>query len=156
MPDTGHYAVGLTGTGKTHLAIAITANVVRAGARGRYFNTVDLVNQLEDEARRGRHARLLKSLARIDLLILDDWGLQVLTQAQRIDLLEILEDRNGRGSTLITSQVPIDQWCDVIADPTLADAILDRFVHNAHRLNLTGDSMRRAKAKRGLDGAQNP
>ena len=104
----------------------------------------------------GRHARLLKNLARIDLLILDDWGLQVLLQAQRIDLLEILEDRNGRGSTLITSQVPIDQWCDVIGDPTLADAILDRFVHNAHRLNLTGDSMRKTKARRRLDGAQNP
>ena len=76
-------------------------------------------------------------------------------RAKRIDLLEILEDRNGRGSTLVTSQVPIDQWCDVIGDPTLADAILDRFVHNAHRLNLTGESMRRANGKRSLDAGQN-
>jgi DNA replication protein DnaC len=104
----------------------------------------------------GRHARLLKSLARIDLLILDDWGLQILVQAQRIDLLEILEDRNDRGSTLITSQVPIDQWCNVIGDPTLADAILDRLVHNAHRFNLTGDTMRKTKARRTLDAAQKP
>jgi DNA replication protein DnaC len=111
---------------------------------------------IRDVRRDGRHARLLKTLARIDLLILDDWGLQGLTQAQRIDLLEILEDRTGRGSTLVTSQVPIDQWCDVIGDPTLADAILDRFVHNAHRLFLTGDSMRRANAKRSLDADQNP
>ena len=78
---------------------------------------------------------MLKSLSRIDLLILDDWGLSVLTQAQRIDLLEILEDRNGHGATIITSQVPVEQWHEVIGDPTLADACLDRLVHNAHRLN---------------------
>jgi hypothetical protein len=99
----------------------------------------------QDVAREdGRHDRLLKSLARIDLLILDDWGLQVLAQLSS-DHLEILEDRNARRSTLITSQVPIDQWRDVIGDPTLADAILDRFVHNAHRLKLNGDSMREPK-----------
>jgi DNA replication protein DnaC len=85
---------------------------------------------------------------------LDDWGLSVLTQGQRIDLLEILEDRNGRGATIITSQVPVDQWHEVIGDPTLADACLDRLVHNAHRLNLTGDSMRRIRGKRTLDADQ--
>ena len=104
----------------------------------------------------GRHARMLKTLARVELLILDDWGLSVLTQSQRIDLLEILEDRNGRGSTLVTSQVPIEQWHEVIGDPTLADAILDRLIHNAHRLNMTGDSMRRTTGRRALDADQNP
>ena len=88
------------------------------------------------------------------MLILDDWGLCVLTQNQRIDLLEILEDRNGRGSTIVTSQVPVDLWTDVIGDPTLADACLDRLVHNAHRLELKGDSMRRIRGKRSLDAAQ--
>ncbi len=104
----------------------------------------------------GRHARMLKNLARVELLILDDWGLSVLTQSQRIDLLEILEDRNGRGSTIVTSQVPADQWHEVIGDPTLADAILDRLVHNAHRLNMTGESMRKITGRRALDADHNP
>jgi len=99
--------------------------------------------------------RLLKTLGRVELLILDDWGLSVLAQSQRIDLLEILEDRNGRGSTIVTSQVPPDQWHEVIGDPTLADAILDRLVHNAHRLNMTGESMRRMNGRRHLDAEQN-
>ncbi|NRP12187.1 ATP-binding protein [Aliiroseovarius sp. xm-a-151] len=85
----------------------------------------------------------LKAIERTELLILDDWGLSVLTPTERRDLLEILDDRQGRGSTIVTSQLPVDQWFEVIGDPTLADAILDRLVHNAHRLTLTGDSMRR-------------
>jgi DNA replication protein DnaC len=148
--------IGATGVGKSWIACALGHKACRDGRSVLYQRVPRLFEALALARGDGRHARLLKSLARIDLLILDDWGLQVLTQVQRIDLLEILEDRNGRGSTLITSQVPIDHWCDVIADPTLADAILDRFVHNAHRLNLIGESMRRTKAKRGLDGAQNP
>lgn len=100
----------------------------------------------------GRHARMLKSLARVELLILDDWGISVLTQSQRIDLLEMLEDRNGRASTIVTSQVPVDQWHEVIGDdPTLADAILDRLVHNAHRINMTGESLRKIAGKQALD-----
>jgi DNA replication protein DnaC len=91
----------------------------------------------------GRHARVLKAIERTELLILDDWGLSVLAPTERRDLLEILDDRQGRGSTIVTSQLPVDQWFEVIGDPTLADAILDRLVHNAHRLTLTGDSMRR-------------
>ena len=148
--------VGATGVGKSWIACALGHKACRDGRSVLYQRVPRLFEALALARGDGRHARLLKSLARIDLLILDDWGLQVLAQAQRIDLLEILEDRNGRGSTLITSQVPIDQWCDIIGDPTLADAILDRFVHNAHRLNLTGDSMRKTKARRTLDAAQNP
>ena len=86
---------------------------------------------------------MLKALARTDLLILDDWGLAVLTSSERRDLLEILEDRHGRGSTIVTSQLPVEHWHEAIGDPTLADAILDRLVHNAHRLALAGESMRR-------------
>lgn len=84
----------------------------------------------------GRYARLLKSLSRVELLILDDWGIAPLTGEQRRDLLEIVDDRNQRGSTIITSQVPVEQWHQVIADPTIANAVLDRIVHNAHRLEL--------------------
>ena len=96
----------------------------------------------------GHHARLLKSLARVELLILDDWGLAPMTAEQRRDLLEIMEDRHGRGSTMITSQLPVEHWHEIIGDPTLADAILDRLVHNAHRLTLKGESLRKAEAKR--------
>ena len=96
----------------------------------------------------GRHARMHKALARVDLLILDDWGLSVLTQAEREDVLEILEDRHGRSSTIVTSQVPVEAWHEVIGSPTLADAILDRLVHNAHRIELQGESMRKLRARR--------
>ena len=91
---------------------------------------------------------LLKMLSRVDLLILDDWGLAPLTGEQRRDLLEVVDDRHRRRSTTITSQVPIEHWHEVIVDPTIADAVLDRLVHNAHRLTLKGDSMRKITAQR--------
>ena len=94
----------------------------------------------------GRHARVLKSIERTQVLILDDWGLSVLNAQERRDLLEILEDRHGKASTIVTSQLPVDQWHEAIGDPTIADAILDSLVHNAHRLTLTGESMRKTKA----------
>jgi DNA replication protein DnaC len=87
----------------------------------------------------GRYGRLLKTLGRVQLLILDDWGLAPLTGEQRRDLLEIMDDRHERGSTIVTSQVPVDHWHEVIGDPTIADAVLDRLVHNAHRLLLKGE-----------------
>ena len=103
----------------------------------------------------GRHARLLKTLSRVDLLILDDWGLATLTLDQARDLLEIVDDRHGRGSTIVTTQLPVEHWHEAIANPTIADAILDRLVHNAHRLTLKGESMRKTAAKRaGLDVKQ--
>jgi DNA replication protein DnaC len=95
-----------------------------------------------------RYARLLKTLSRVDLLILDDWGLAPLTGEQRRDLLEVVDNRHQRGSTIITSQVPIENWHEVIADSTIADAVLDRLVHNAHRLALKGDSLRKITAQR--------
>lgn len=93
---------------------------------------------------------MLKAIAKLDLLILDDWGLAILAPSERRDLLEILEDRHGRGSTIVTSQLPVEHWHEAIGDPTLADAILDRLVHNTHRLQLSGESMRR-KATKSLD-----
>ena len=94
----------------------------------------------------GRYARVLKQLARVDLLILDDWGPEPLVAEQRRDLLEIVEDRYNAGSLIITSQVPIDRWHDIVGNPTLADAILDRIVHNAHRIELRGESLRKQRA----------
>ena len=97
----------------------------------------------------GRYARLLKSLARVELLILDDWGLAPLTSQQGRDLLEIVDDRHGRGSTIVTSQLPVDHWHEVIVDPTIADAVLDRLVHTAHRLTLDGETLRKPPEKSG-------
>ncbi len=142
---------GPTGVGKSWLACALGHKACRDGRSVLYQRVPRLFEALALARGDGRHARLLKTLAKVELLILDDWGLAVLTQAQRIDLLEILEDRNGRGSTIVTSQVPSEQWHEVIGDPTLADAILDRLVHNAHRLTLTGDSMRKITGRRALD-----
>jgi DNA replication protein DnaC len=93
----------------------------------------------------GRYAHIQRALGGVQLLILDDWGLQPLDGVARHDLLEILEERYGRRSTIITSQIPVDKWHELISDPTYADAILDRIVHNAHRINLTGHSLRRSR-----------
>ena len=147
---------GPTGVGKSWLACALGHKACRDGRSVFYQRVPRLFEALALARGDGRHTRLLKTLARIDLLILDDWGLAVLSQAQRIDLLEILEDRNGRGSTIVTSQVPVDQWHEMIGEPTLADAILDRLVHNAHRFNMTGDSMRKIIGRRALDEDLNP
>ena len=94
----------------------------------------------------GRYVKVLAAISRIDLLVLDDWGLDTLVKEQRHDLLEILEDRHGLRSTLITSQLPVKHWHEIIADPTLADAILDRLVHNAYKLELSGESMRKKQS----------
>jgi hypothetical protein len=98
----------------------------------------------------GRYPRLMRALGGVKLLILDDWGLEPLGPEQHHDLLEIIEDRYGRGATLITSQIPVDhRWHDLIGEPTLADAILDRIIHNAHRLQLHGDSLRKRRRSTG-------
>ena len=95
----------------------------------------------------GRYAWILRQLARVDLLILDDWGPEPLIAEQQRDLLEIVEDRYNAGSLIITSQVPVDRWHDIVGNPTLADAILDRFIHNAHRIELKGESLRKQRAR---------
>jgi DNA replication protein DnaC len=146
--------VGPTGVGKSWLACALGHKACRDGRSVLYQRVPRLFEALALARGDGRQARLIKSLGKVDVLILDDWGLANLTQHQRIDLLEILEERHGRGSTIVTSQIPVDQWHEVIGSPTLADAIMDRLVHNAHRLNITGESMRRQNARRSLDDIQ--
>jgi DNA replication protein DnaC len=138
---------GATGLGKSWLACALGHKACRDNRSVLYHRVPRLFEALALARGDGRYARLLKTLGRAQLLILDDWGLSVLTAAERRDLLEILEDRHGRASTIVTSQLPVDAWHEVIGDPTLADAILDRLVHNAHRLQLVGESMRKRNAK---------
>jgi DNA replication protein DnaC len=146
---------GPTGTGKSWIACALGHKACRDNRSVLYHRLPRLFEALALARGDGRYARLLKALARVDLLILDDWGLAPLTGEQRRDLLEVIDDRHQRGSTIITSQVPIEHWHEVIADPTIADAVLDRLVHNAHRLALKGDSMRKITAQRAkLDAAK--
>jgi DNA replication protein DnaC len=140
---------GKTGTGKSWLACALGHRACRDDRPVLYHRVPRLLDALALARGDGRHARLLKSLARAELLILDDWGLAPMTSEQGRDLLEIVDDRHGRGSTIVTSQLPVDDWHDVIADPTVADAVLDRLVHTAHRLSLNGESLRKPPAKRG-------
>jgi DNA replication protein DnaC len=104
--------------------------------------------ELELQHGDGRFPRLFRTLTKVDLLVLDDWGPERLSASQRRDLMEIIEERHGRSSTLITSQLPVEAWHEVIAEPTFADAILDRIVHNAYRLSLHGPSMRKTQSAR--------
>ena len=140
--------VGKTGLGKSWLACALGHKACRDDRSVVYHRVPRLFDALALARGDGRHARLLKSLARSQLLILDDWGLANVTADQGRDLLEILDDRQGRGSTIVTSQVDVKHWHEMFANPTVADAILDRLVHNAHRLNLAGESLRKGAAKR--------
>lgn len=138
---------GPSGVGKSWLACAIGHKACRDDRSVLYQRVPRLFANLALARGDGRYARLQRTLARVQLLILDDWGLEPLDDQARHDLLEILEDRYGRRSTLITSQLPVSAWHDVIGNPTYADAILDRLVHNAHRIDLTGDSLRRKEAR---------
>jgi len=137
---------GSTGCGKTYLACVLATQACRLGFSVRYFRSSRLLEELSIAHGDGRYSKLINQLAKIDLLILDDWGLETLSLGQRNDLLEIMEDRHGAKSTLVTSQLPINKWHQAIGDATLADAILDRLVHNGHKLNLRGDSMRKKQS----------
>jgi len=137
---------GPTGVGKSWIACALGHKACRDDVPVLYLRLPRLVLDLDLARGDGRYARLLKTLARAKLLILDDWGMAPLSPEQRRDILEIMDDRFGRASTIVTSQFPVDHWHQLIGDPTLADAILDRIVHNAHRLTLSGESLRARKA----------
>lgn len=134
---------GPTGLGKSWIACALGHKACRDGRSVAYHRVPRLFEALAIARGDGRHARMLKAIARTEVLILDDWGLSVLTAMERRDMLEILEDRHGRGSTIVTSQLPVEHWHEAVGDPTLADAVLDRLVHNAHRLALSGESIRK-------------
>ena len=138
---------GPTGVGKTWIACALAQKACREGYTALYLRLPRLFEDLGLAHGDGRFTKLMAGFAKTDLIILDDWGLAKFTAEQRRDLLELLDDRHGSRSTLVTSQVPVDHWHEVIADHTLADAILDRLVHSAYRINLKGESMRKRHAK---------
>ena len=137
--------IGPTGVGKTYLACALAHKACQQGHTTLYFRLPRLLQELGIAKVDGRYDKILKTLSKTRLLIVDDWGLKPLVEDQSHDLLEILEDRHGLRSTLVTSQLPVDHWHEIIGNPTLADAILDRLIHNAYRINLKGDSMRKKK-----------
>ena len=134
---------GPTGVGKSWLACALGNKACRDNHSVLYQRVPKLFPDLALARGDGRYPRLMKRLGKVRLLILDDWGLEPFGPDQRRDLLEIVEERYGRGATLITSQIPVDRWHHIIGEPTIADAVLDRIVHNAHRLKLKGDSLRK-------------
>ena len=136
---------GRTGCGKTWLACAFGNQACRTGRSTRYVRLPRLLDALRIARGDGTYARLLTQLAKTELLIIDDWGIQPLEGRQRQDLMEVIEDRHGHRSTLIASQLPVAKWHAWIGEATLADAILDRLLHGSHRLALKGDSLRKVR-----------
>jgi DNA replication protein DnaC len=134
---------GPTGVGKTYLACALTHKACLEGYSAQYLRLPKLLSELAVARGDGRYPKIMTAYAKVDLLVLDDWGIDRLSREERLDILELLEDRYGLKSTLVVGQVPIEQWHEIIGDPTLADAILDRLVHNAHKIELKGDSLRK-------------
>jgi len=138
---------GPCGSGKTYIACALGHTACMKGYQVKYYRLSRLLLELTQAKADGSYSKALQSLAKLDLLILDDWGLEPLKATQRNDLMEIMDDRHDSASTLIISQLPTDQWHQSIGDNTLADAILDRLMHNAHRIKLKGESMRKLQSK---------
>lgn len=134
---------GPTGVGKTFIACALANAACRQGFTARYYRAPRLLAELGIARGDGSYPRLLNQLARTDLLVLDDWGLAPFTDAQGRDLLEVIDDRAQTRSTIVASQLPVEHWHGLLPDPTVADAVLDRLVHNAHKIALRGESMRK-------------
>ncbi len=134
---------GPTGVGKSYLACALAHKACLEGYGALYHRLQRLIEELQLARGDGRYLKLMRSLSKVDVLVLDDWGLVQLTAAHQRDLLELLDDRHGRKSTVVTSQLPTQHWHEMMADPTLADALLDRLIHNAYHLQLKGESMRK-------------
>jgi DNA replication protein DnaC len=152
----GLLVTGPCGIGKSWLSCALAQKACRDGCTVHYARVPRLFAELDLAHGDGRFARLFRMLVKVDLLVLDDWGPDRLSASQRRDLMEIIEDRHGRGSILITSQLPVASWHEVIGEPTLGDAILDRIVHNAFRLELDGPSMRKLKAGEATEPTTSP
>ena len=134
---------GPAGVGKSWLACAVGQKACRDDVSVAYHRAPRLFAALALARDEGRYARLLKALARVELLIIDDWGPEKLDDSQRRDLLELTEDRYERRATIITSQTPVDRWYEIIGNPTIADAIMDRIAQNAYRIELAGESLRK-------------
>lgn len=134
---------GATGTGKSYLACALAQQACRSGYRVSYRRMPRLIEELTLAHADGTYTRLLGRLAKVDVLVLDDWGIAPLRDQERRDMLEIVEDRHGARATIITSQLPVENWHDYVGDPTIADALLDRVVHTAHRIKLKGPTRRK-------------
>lgn len=139
---------GPTGTGKTYLACAMANQACRRGFSARYIRLPRLFQTLVIAKGDGSYTKLLTALEKTQLLVIDDWGLAAMNEQQRQDLLEILDDRHNQSSTIVTSQLPVNLWHETIGDMTLGDAILDRLVHNSHRIELKGESMRKKQANK--------
>ena len=139
---------GPTGAGKTYLACAFANQACRQGYGARYIRLPQLFQAIDISKADGSYIKIMEHVAKLSLLVLDDWGLQPMTDSNRRDLLEIIDDRYQRSSTLITSQLPVSTWHDSVGDATLGDAILDRLIHNAHRIEVQGPSMRETIAKK--------
>ena len=139
---------GATGTGKTYVACALAQQACRRGHRVLYRRMPRLFDELTLARADGTYVKLLARFARTDVLLLDDWGLAPVQDVERRDLLEIMEDRHGLRATIWTSQLPVAKWHDHLGDPTVADAICDRLLHNAHRIVLQGPSRRKEEAKK--------
>lgn len=137
---------GPCGSGKTYLACALGHQACLNGESVRYYRLSRLFESLTQAKADGSYSKQLAALAKVKLLILDDWGLEVLSDPQRHDLMEIMDDRYGHSSTLMISQLPTGEWYNAVGENTLADAILDRLMHNAYRINLQGESMRKRQA----------
>ncbi len=138
---------GPTGVGKTYIACALAQQACRKGYRVLYRRVPRIFDEILLARADGTYPRWLAKVARFDVVVLDDWGLVPLAESERRDLLEIMEDRYGNRSTILTSQMPVDQWHDQVGDPTIADAFCDRLLHNAHRIELHGPSRRQEKKK---------
>jgi DNA replication protein DnaC len=138
--------VGPTGIGKTFIACALGHKACFEGFKVLYFRASRLFKDLAVARGDGRYDKLIKTMAKASLLIIDDWGLSALSDQEQLDLLEILEDRHGLKSTIITAQLPVEHWHQMMSNPTIADAILDRLVNSAYKITLKGESMRRKKS----------
>ena len=140
---------GPTGSGKTFLSCALANSACRSGHSAYYIRLPRLLQEMHIARGDGSYGKLLTRLAKYALLVIDDWGLAKLSDKERRDLLEVLEDRHGISSTIVSSQIPLDKWHDTIGDPTIADAVLDRLVHNAHMITMSmkAESMRKLMSK---------
>ena len=137
---------GPTGAGKTWIACSLAHKACLEGYSTRYRRLPNFLRELDAARESGGYDKLMRSCGKTDLIVLDDWGLEGMNQRQALSILELLEDRYNTRSTVVASQIPPEKWHDTIKDPTLADAILDRLIHNSYRIELQGESMRKRKA----------